>query len=216
MYTSKADEIRNSLTELRDLIISRRKDYISAVGHCNGFALSTSKGMSEWERKEMDDETECAIRQCSQLIRSFQQQIRCDQNLRAADQLIHLEEVAKILNNYLKRVTKMITELRSVRLRRTAAMNRMTKLSTMVQLHENEMRSRKQNSPGNNQELREDQYNGTNMLLGDSQGASSTAKISDSTEHPHSPSSGVRRRRKHTKGFVRFIFLERMLVETAI
>uniref|UniRef100_A0A914ZJ37 Syntaxin-18 n=3 Tax=Parascaris univalens TaxID=6257 RepID=A0A914ZJ37_PARUN len=141
IYSSKANEIRRCLTELKDAVIARRREYITAVGHCNGFALSTYKGMSEWERNKMDDESERAIRQCSQLIRSLQRQIRLDTELRSSDEAAHLEEVARILDGYLKKIAKIVTELRSVRVRKTATMNEITRLSALVRIHENMARN---------------------------------------------------------------------------
>uniref|UniRef100_A0A0M3HS99 t-SNARE coiled-coil homology domain-containing protein n=1 Tax=Ascaris lumbricoides TaxID=6252 RepID=A0A0M3HS99_ASCLU len=115
IYSSKANEIRRCLTELKDAVISRRREYITAVGHCNGFALSTYKGMSEWERNKMDDESERAMRQCSQLIRSLQRQIRLDTELRSSDEAAHLEEYLNRLSTLVRIHESMARNMRETK-----------------------------------------------------------------------------------------------------
>ncbi|KHN81343.1 Syntaxin-18 [Toxocara canis] len=190
IYSSKAEEIRRCLIELRDAVVARRQDYIATVGHCRGFALSTSRGMCEWERNELDDESERAIRQCSQLIRSFERQIRSDTQLRASDEAAHLEGVARILESYLRKIAKIITELRSVRVRKTAEMKKMIRLSTLVQIHKNKLR---------NEALAHE---------GESNGDENQTKLdrfhretsSNSAPLPQESTSGLRKRRSGEKG----------------
>lgn len=138
-YASKAAEIRRDLIELREVVVSRRWDYIATAGHYIGLALSS--GMTEWERNCMDQQVEHAITQCAKLIRAFQRQIRTDPYLRASDEQPHFEEVARILDGHLKNTAKIVTEMRSVRVKKTADMKRISRLSTLVQLYEDKVKS---------------------------------------------------------------------------
>uniref|UniRef100_F1KYQ5 Syntaxin-18 n=1 Tax=Ascaris suum TaxID=6253 RepID=F1KYQ5_ASCSU len=190
IYSSKANEIRRCLTELKDAVISRRREYITAVGHCNGFALSTYKGMSEWERNKMDDESERAMRQCSQLIRSLQRQIRLDTELRSSDEAAHLEEVARILDGYLKKIAKIITELRSVRVRKTATMNKITRLSTLVRIHESMARNTRETKCA---ECNGDEGKGEFDIT-------QTNLSNSSSSFSHQSTSGIRRRHTNIQG----------------
>ncbi|VDM42158.1 unnamed protein product [Toxocara canis] len=148
--------------------------------------------MCEWERNELDDESERAIRQCSQLIRSFERQIRSDTQLRASDEAAHLEGVARILESYLRKIAKIITELRSVRVRKTAEMKKMIRLSTLVQIHKNKLR--------NEALAHEDESNGDENQTKLDRFHRETS--SNSVPLPQESTSGLRKRRSGEKGDV--------------
>lgn len=188
-YSFKAAEIRHDLTELRDAVVSRRKDYIAAVGHYSGF--TNTPGMSDWERSKMDSETEQAIQQCARLIRALKRQIQLDSSLRAADEGPHLDEVARLLDCYLKKIAKIITDLRSVRLKKTADMKRISRLSTLVQMYEDKVKVSPTPSPN------ETSYKDDKKLM-DMSTNSSQSNLGSSEQENFT--TGLRRRGPRAKG----------------
>ncbi|VDD97258.1 unnamed protein product [Enterobius vermicularis] len=129
-YSSKAAEIRKDITELRDIVVSRRRDYMSAVGHYR--ELSLTYGMSDWERKQMDVEVDQAMKQCIRLIQTFQRQVADDGSLRAADEAPHFREIGHLLDKYLKKIAKIVSELRTVRYMKVQNMKKLSRLFLLL------------------------------------------------------------------------------------
>ncbi|VDN54553.1 unnamed protein product [Dracunculus medinensis] len=91
VYLCKAGKIRKDITDLKDILIAKRKDYITALGHHPDF-VSFSNGMNDWDRDVMDSETDQIIQQCTQMIQLLRRQIKSDETLRASDELLHLQQ----------------------------------------------------------------------------------------------------------------------------
>lgn len=94
------------------------------------------------------------MKQCSRLVRNLEFQLDNDQSLRGEDEYAHLKAITLLLNVYLKNVCKIVTELRSVHLKKTQYLNRICRLGNLVsmcgakidkrRLHDQQIKDQKQ------------------------------------------------------------------------
>ncbi|KAK6023449.1 hypothetical protein OSTOST_10766 [Ostertagia ostertagi] len=91
------------LAEFRQVVLSRRCDYLSFN--------SPTRMMDELERDEFDRDTEKALSQFGLAIRRFSAQTAGDL-LTAKEEKKHLSIVADLLSTHLKRIAKLVTDMR--------------------------------------------------------------------------------------------------------
>ncbi|KAL3088657.1 hypothetical protein niasHT_023275 [Heterodera trifolii] len=133
LYCSHAHQILTDITELRDLVLDKRKEYILCS---NAFSLyGVQKFMSDEDRRKFDQETDLAFRHCTKLIKSLEAQIESDRTLRPADQLKHLLAVTNLLNVYLKEVLSIVTQLRAIHVRKSRQIRRICRLANLVEMY---------------------------------------------------------------------------------
>ncbi|KAI6189605.1 hypothetical protein M3Y97_00026600 [Aphelenchoides bicaudatus] len=150
LYTAYARQICQHIRELADLVLERRKSYlltsVNVYGHDNF--------MTDDDRRQFDSDTDLAMKQCSRLVRNLEFQLDNDQSLRGEDEYAHLKAITLLLNVYLKNVCKIVTELRSVHLKKTQYLNRICRLGNLVsmcgakidkrRLHDQQIKDQKQ------------------------------------------------------------------------
>ncbi|MFH4973789.1 hypothetical protein AB6A40_000498 [Gnathostoma spinigerum] len=136
-YSSDALEIKKNITDLRDTVLAKRTDYMSAVGHHTELAVITvPTRMTDHERDEMDRITEMVIRQCTMSINNLRKQAQLDSSLRSDDEEVFFERVAFLLGSYLKKTAKIVTDMRTVRLKKIADMSNFSRLEALVKVCE--------------------------------------------------------------------------------
>uniref|UniRef100_A0A915NEA0 Syntaxin-18 n=1 Tax=Meloidogyne floridensis TaxID=298350 RepID=A0A915NEA0_9BILA len=109
LYSWHANQILADITQLRDLILDKRKEYILCS---NAFSIyGTQRFMSDTDRKKFDRETDIAIKNCTKLIKDLNIRINSDKSLRAGDECKHLTAVINLLNVYLKEVLAIVAQL---------------------------------------------------------------------------------------------------------
>lgn len=134
LYNSHARQILVDVTELRDLVLDKRKEYILCS---NAFSLyGAQRFMSDEDRKKFDRETDMAIRQCTKLIKDLELQIESDRTLRANDERKHLTTVVNLLNIYLKEVLSIVAQLRQIHVRKTRQIRKICRLANLVDMYE--------------------------------------------------------------------------------
>ncbi|KAI1703159.1 syntaxin-18 [Ditylenchus destructor] len=103
IFNNEAREVLQNITELRNLVLEKRKGYIL----CSSTFSTYGEFMTDEDRKKFDIDTDTAIKQCSRLIQCLEKQISADKILRE-DELKHLKFVARLLNIYLKNVCHIV------------------------------------------------------------------------------------------------------------
>uniref|UniRef100_A0A914HQW6 Syntaxin-18 n=1 Tax=Globodera rostochiensis TaxID=31243 RepID=A0A914HQW6_GLORO len=133
LYCAHARQILTDVTELRDLVLDKRKEYILCS---NAFSLyGVQKFMSDEDRRKFDRELDLAFKHCTKLIKGLEVQIESDRTLRRADELRHLLAVSNLLNIYLKEVLTIVTQLREIHVRKSRQMRRVCRLANLVEMY---------------------------------------------------------------------------------
>uniref|UniRef100_A0A183C2E1 Syntaxin-18 n=1 Tax=Globodera pallida TaxID=36090 RepID=A0A183C2E1_GLOPA len=133
LYCAHARQILMDVTELRDLVLDKRKEYILCS---NAFSLyGVQKFMSDEDRRKFDRELDLAFKHCTKLIKGLEVQIESDRTLRRADELRHLLAVSNLLNIYLKEVLTIVTQLREIHVRKSRQMRRICRLANLVEMY---------------------------------------------------------------------------------
>ncbi|EYB81113.1 hypothetical protein Y032_0392g585 [Ancylostoma ceylanicum] len=120
---SVAFSIARDLTELQQVVHSRRRGYLSFN--------SPFLVMGEAERDTFDRDTKKALSQLEHAIHRLSSQIAGV--LTVKDEKKHLSLVVESLHNFLKRTAKMVTDMRAIRLRSTANQQKMLRLCCLVE-----------------------------------------------------------------------------------
>ncbi|CAD5225285.1 unnamed protein product [Bursaphelenchus okinawaensis] len=128
LYAAHSRQIAQHIRELRDLVLEKRKSYllstVNVYGHDNF--------MSDSDRKQCDDDTETAMKQCSRLIRNLEVQVESDETLRREDEYLHLKAVAFMLSLYLENVCRIVSDLRASQLKKTQHLGKICRLGNLV------------------------------------------------------------------------------------
>nr|CAD2195288.1 unnamed protein product [Meloidogyne enterolobii] len=133
LYSWHANQILADITQLRDLILDKRKEYILCS---NAFSIyGTQRFMSDTDRKKFDRETDIAIKNCTKLIKDLNIRINSDKSLRAGDECKHLTAVINLLNVYLKEVLAIVAQLREIYLRKARQIRKICRLANLVEMY---------------------------------------------------------------------------------
>uniref|UniRef100_A0A1I8BRR5 t-SNARE coiled-coil homology domain-containing protein n=1 Tax=Meloidogyne hapla TaxID=6305 RepID=A0A1I8BRR5_MELHA len=133
LYSWHANQILADITQLRDLILDKRKEYILCS---NAFSIyGAQRFMSDADRKKFDRETDIAIKNCTKLIKDLNVRINSDKSLRAGDEYKHLTSVINLLNVYLKEVLAIVAQLREIHLRKARQIRKICRLANLVDMY---------------------------------------------------------------------------------
>ncbi|KHJ96022.1 hypothetical protein OESDEN_04021 [Oesophagostomum dentatum] len=117
-----ASTIGKDLNELQQVVFSRRRSYLSFN--------SPVRIMGETERDTFDRDTKTALSQLELAIRRLTLEIG---GALAGDEKELLSFVAESLHTYLKRIAKVVTDMRTIRIRNTASQQKMQRLHCLVE-----------------------------------------------------------------------------------
>ncbi|MCP9262727.1 hypothetical protein DINM_005658 [Dirofilaria immitis] len=129
-----AQKIRQKLVDLRNMVINKRKNYVSDIGHCRRLIASYTDSMNDFERDELDAKIEKMMQDCIQSIQLLQRQINSS-NLRAFDEGPLLFEILRMLGKHLNGTAKIVAEMRALRTKKISNMGRTSRLATLAQLY---------------------------------------------------------------------------------
>ncbi|CAJ0589587.1 unnamed protein product [Cylicocyclus nassatus] len=118
-----AFSIGRDLTELQQVVLSRRRGYLSFN--------SPMRVMGESERDAFDKDTQKALSQLEAAIRRLKGYV--DGNTLLTDEKKLLLLVVDSLQSYLKRTAKIVTDMRTIRVHNTANQQRMQRLYCLVE-----------------------------------------------------------------------------------
>ncbi|VCW67976.1 unnamed protein product [Gulo gulo] len=121
-FSSRAREVISHIGKLRDFLLEHRKDYINAYSH----VMSEYGRMTDSERDQIDQDAQTFMRTCSEAI----QQLRTQAHKEIHSQQVkeHRSAVLDFIEDYLKRVCKLYSEQRAIRVKRVVDKKRLSKL----------------------------------------------------------------------------------------
>ncbi|XP_059236704.1 syntaxin-18 isoform X1 [Mustela nigripes] len=121
-FSSRAREVISHIGKLRDFLLEHRKDYINAYSH----VMSEYGRMTDTERDQIDQDAQTFMRTCSEAI----QQLRTQAHKEIHSQQVkeHRSAVLDFVEDYLKRVCKLYSEQRAIRVKRVVDKKRLSKL----------------------------------------------------------------------------------------
>ncbi|XP_008831338.1 syntaxin-18 isoform X1 [Nannospalax galili] len=121
-FSSRAREVISHIGKLRDFLLEHRKDYINAYSH----VMSEYGRMTDAERDQIDQDAQIFMRTCSEAI----QQLRTEAHKDIHSQQVkeHRTAVLDFIEDYLKRVCKLYSEQRAIRVKRVVDKKRLSKL----------------------------------------------------------------------------------------
>ncbi|CAH6976789.1 Stx18 [Phodopus roborovskii] len=108
--------------KLRDFLLEHRKEYINAYSH----TMCEYGRMTDAERDQIDQDAQIFMRTCSEAI----QQLRTEAHKEIHSQQVkeHRTAVLDFVEDYLKRVCKLYSEQRAIRVKRVVDKKRLSKL----------------------------------------------------------------------------------------
>ncbi|XP_032711102.1 syntaxin-18 isoform X2 [Lontra canadensis] len=118
-FSSRAREVISHIGKLRDFLLEHRKDYINAYSH----VMSEYGRMTDTERDQIDQDAQTFMRTCSEAI----QQLRTQAHKEIHSQQVkeHRSVVLDFIEDYLKRVCKLYSEQRAIRVKRVVDKKRL-------------------------------------------------------------------------------------------
>uniref|UniRef100_A0A914CL35 t-SNARE coiled-coil homology domain-containing protein n=1 Tax=Acrobeloides nanus TaxID=290746 RepID=A0A914CL35_9BILA len=142
IFCRSTREILVDITELRNLVLEKRRDYILCGGSFSSYGYSNF--MSDSDRQKFDMDSETVMNQCWKLIRSLESQLSADKSLRLEDELPHLQAVVYLLNIYLKEVCRIIGQIREIYLKKARQVQKICRLANLVEMYESNLATIKQ------------------------------------------------------------------------
>ncbi|VDM94326.1 unnamed protein product, partial [Onchocerca ochengi] len=121
--TVEAQKIRQKLIAFRNMVISKRKNYVSDIGHSRRLIASYTDSMNDFERDELDAKIEEMMQVCIQSLQALKHKINSS-NLRALDESPHLFEILRMLGKHLNGTAKIVAEMRALRTKKISNMRR--------------------------------------------------------------------------------------------
>ncbi|XP_064420032.1 syntaxin-18 isoform X2 [Latimeria chalumnae] len=120
-YTNDRIPIAN-IGKLKDFLLEHRKDYINA----GSYVMSEYSRMTDTERDQIDQDAQTFMRTCSDAI----QHLRTEANKQVMSSQVkeHREAILDLTEDYLKRVCKLYSEQRAIRVKRVVDKKRLARL----------------------------------------------------------------------------------------
>ena len=119
-FSKKSKTLLNNISCIRDFILEHRKEYLQQDG------LVGEKTMNDIERDQIDTGTQQNLKTCTAVLRDFKKDsLKADVN---SHTMLHCEGVVELLENYLKNVTRMYSEQKAIRVKRTIDRQKLSKL----------------------------------------------------------------------------------------
>ncbi|KAL2779984.1 syntaxin-18 isoform 2 [Daubentonia madagascariensis] len=127
-FSSRAREVISHIGKLRDFLLEHRKDYINAYSHI----VSEYGRMTDTERDQIDQDAQIFMRTCSEAI----QQLRTEAHKEIHSQQVkeHRTAVLDFIEDYLKRVCKLYSEQRAIRVKRVVDKKRLALVGGMKEV----------------------------------------------------------------------------------
>ncbi|XP_070614229.1 syntaxin-18 [Erythrolamprus reginae] len=121
-FSCRAREVVNNIGKLKDFLLQHRKDYINAYSHL----MSEYVRMSDTDRDQIDQDAQTFMRTCAEAI----QQLRAEahKDIRSPQVKQHRETVLDFIADYLKRVCRLYSEQRAIRVKRVVDKKRLSRL----------------------------------------------------------------------------------------
>uniref|UniRef100_A0A674IQX2 Syntaxin-18 n=1 Tax=Terrapene triunguis TaxID=2587831 RepID=A0A674IQX2_9SAUR len=125
-FSCRAREVITNIGKLKDFLLQHRKDYINAYSHL----MSEYIRMTDTERDQIDQDAQIFMRTCADAI----QQLRTEahKNVQSPQVREHRAAVLDFTEDYLKRVCKLYSEQRAVRVKRMVDKKRLTRKQIML------------------------------------------------------------------------------------
>ncbi|XP_019572250.2 syntaxin-18 isoform X3 [Rhinolophus sinicus] len=118
-FSSRAREVISHIGKLRDFLLEHRKDYINAYSH-----ITSEHGrMTDAERDQIDQDAQTFMRTCSEAIQQLRTQACKDAQPQQVKE--HRAAVLDFTEDYLKRVCKLYSEQRAIRVKRVVDKKRL-------------------------------------------------------------------------------------------
>uniref|UniRef100_A0A8C5LWI4 Syntaxin-18 n=1 Tax=Leptobrachium leishanense TaxID=445787 RepID=A0A8C5LWI4_9ANUR len=123
-FSGKARDVITNIGKLKDFLLEHRKDYINACSHI----VSEYSRMTDTERDQIDQDAQIFMRTCSEAI----QQLRNEASKEIIPSQVkeHRNAVLDFIEDYLKRVCKLYSEQRAIRVKRVVDKKRLHNLVT--------------------------------------------------------------------------------------
>ncbi|XP_012879419.1 PREDICTED: syntaxin-18 [Dipodomys ordii] len=121
-FSSRAREVISHIGKLRDFLLEHRKDYINAYSHI----MSDYGRMTDTERDQIDQDAQIFMRTCSEAIQQLRTEAHKETHSQQAKE--HRAAVLDFTEDYLKRVCKLYSEQRAIRVKRVVDKKRLSKL----------------------------------------------------------------------------------------
>uniref|UniRef100_A0A8D0KPR7 Syntaxin-18 n=1 Tax=Salvator merianae TaxID=96440 RepID=A0A8D0KPR7_SALMN len=121
-FTNRAREVVNNIGKLKDFLLQHRKDYINAYSH----VLSEYVRMTDTERDQIDQDAQIFMRTCADAIQQLRTEAHKDVHSPQVKQ--HRDIVLDFIGDYLKRVCKLYSEQRAIRVKRVVDKKRLSRL----------------------------------------------------------------------------------------
>lgn len=121
-FSSRAREVISHIGKLRDFLLEHRKDYINAHSHI----LSEYGRMTDAERDQIDQDAQTFMRTCSEAIQQLRNQAHKETHSQQVRE--HRSAVLDFTQDYLRRVCKLYSEQRAIRVKRVVDKKRLSKL----------------------------------------------------------------------------------------
>ncbi|XP_038601810.1 syntaxin-18 [Tachyglossus aculeatus] len=121
-FSARAREVISHIGKLKDFLLEHRKDYINAYSP----RMSEYMRMTDAERDRIDQDAQIFMRTCSDAI----QQLRTEAHKEIHSQQVkeHRTAVLGFVEDYLKRVCKLYSEQRAIRVKRVVDKKRLSRL----------------------------------------------------------------------------------------
>ncbi|XP_038256293.1 syntaxin-18 isoform X1 [Dermochelys coriacea] len=121
-FSCRAREVITNIGKLKDFLLQHRKNYINAYSHLTSEYIR----MTDTERDQIDQDAQIFMRTCADAI----QQLRTEahKNVQSLQVREHRAAVLDFIEDYLKRVCKLYSEQRAIRVKRMVDKKRLSRL----------------------------------------------------------------------------------------
>ncbi|XP_029446961.1 syntaxin-18 [Rhinatrema bivittatum] len=121
-FSGRAREVIANIGKLKDFLLEHRKDYINACSHI----VSEYSRMTDTERDQIDQDAQIFMRTCADAIQQLRTEAR--KEIHSPQVKEHRHAVLDFIEDYLKRVCKLYSEQRAIRVKRVVDKKRLSRL----------------------------------------------------------------------------------------
>lgn len=124
-FVIKAQSVVSQIAKLHELLVENNEAYLNFSNH-----LSSSKHMSDEKRDQIDVGSQNIIATCSQLIKELRRELLHSEA--SQQQLEHQEIMLFLIEEYLKKVCKIYSEQKAIRVKRAMEVRKIAKFASDV------------------------------------------------------------------------------------
>ncbi|XP_069497407.1 syntaxin-18 [Ambystoma mexicanum] len=121
-FSARAKEVICNIGKLKDFLLEHRKDYINAGSHI----VSEFSRMTDAERDQIDQDAQIFMRTCADAIQQLR--IEAHKDINSSQVKGHRAAVLDFSEDYLRRVCKLYSEQRAIRVKRVVDKKRLSRL----------------------------------------------------------------------------------------